>query len=132
MATRGAIITILITDDDAEDREILREAIDAIDPAIEVVEAADGDSALKFLGNHSQPSLIMMDINMPLRDGFETLKEIKKRGNLIDIPVVMYSTSGSTGDVEKCKRLGAANFVVKPDSFEGLLGLLQPIIRSLV
>jgi CheY-like chemotaxis protein len=130
LATRHPIKTILITDDDSEDREILREAIETIDPAIKVIEAADGDGALLWLLTKVRvlPDLVLMDINMPLKNGFDALKEIKKSKKLMEIPVVMYSTTSNMRDMLRCKELGAKEFLVKPDSFEGLLKLLRPII----
>jgi CheY-like chemotaxis protein len=125
-------MTILITDDDSEDREILRTAITEIDPQIRIIEVGDGNHAMKWLAKKkaSLPDLILMDINMPLKDGFQTLREIKKDDALRDIPVVMYSTSSSAKDMTNSTALGAKHFLVKPDNFEQLLVILQPVIDS--
>lgn len=95
--------TVLCVDDDEDDREIVCAVINEIDPTYNVVHAENGRKAYQYLTDAKQkgdfPCLIILDINMPVMDGKETLVEIKKDGVLQQIPVAMFSTSSSMDDV---------------------------------
>ena len=94
--------TVLCVDDDADDREIVGSVINEIDPTFKVVHAENGFEAHSYLNNVKKtgdfPCLIILDINMPVMDGKETLVELRKDDVLKKIPVAMFSTSTSQAD----------------------------------
>ena len=95
--------TILFIDDDPEDVELMREALESIDPATHVIETANGLEGLAKLKGmrHTEeglPCLIVLDINMPRMNGRETFQSIKEDSNLSSIPLVVLSTSDNNND----------------------------------
>ena len=125
-------MVVLIVDDDHEDCELFNEAIHEIDPAIKCWTARDGRQALNFLTTELivLPDYIFLDINMPLMNGKDTLIEIKKNTRLRDIPVVMYSTTSDTKEIQGYYKLGAYDFLIKPNNFNRLVEALTSIIIS--
>lgn len=126
---------VLLVDDDATDRELFREAIHLSGRNCSVAEAANGEEALSALGNGRLPHLIILDLNMPVKDGRETLQEIKSNSHLKCIPVCVMSTSSAHFDVQSAYANGASLFLVKPHDFRqlteminSLLGLFQQFV----
>jgi CheY-like chemotaxis protein len=126
------LMVILIVDDDNEDCELFYEAINEIDAAIKCWTARDGRQALTFLTKEIviPPDFIFLDINMPVMNGKDTLMEIKKNTRLRDIPVIMYSTTSDTKEIQGYYRLGAHDFLIKPNNFNKLVEALSSIIVS--
>lgn len=119
---------ILAVDDDSEDFEFFRDAIQEIDSSIVILRATNGQEALHLLENHIlMPDYIFLDINMPLMDGKACLQEIKKIDRLKEIPIIMYSTTSNQTEIKQYKTLGA-NFLVKPDRFSHLVKSLMFIL----
>ena len=112
--------TILWADDDPDDLLLMREILVQSEDKFNLVEVNDGKEALSFLEaakyDHSLPCLIILDINMPVLDGKETLTRIKKDPALQHIPVVMFTTSNSELDKLFCQRLGT-KMITKPPSY---------------
>jgi CheY-like chemotaxis protein len=109
---------ILCVDDDPDDRNFLCAAVQKADPTIQVIEAHNGVEALDYLNKAKQegitlPCLIVLDINMPLMDGKQTLVKIKSDPDLKDLPVVMFSTTSNPLDYELFRRQGVM-LVTKP------------------
>lgn len=124
--------TIAIVDDDADDREIIRDAFEANGNAIDYIFLENGDRLMQFLESSaadSLPSLILIDLNMPGKDGREALKEIKGNSRFIAIPTIVFTTSSSARDKHTTYNLGANCFITKPDTFNKLVELSQSIIR---
>lgn len=106
---------ILIVDDDADDREMLRDAIHDLDGEIECKFAGNGEDALHFLDmSKAKPDLIFLDLNMPRLNGKQFLHEVKRHFQYASIPVVIYTTSKLKEDREETKKLGATYFITKP------------------
>jgi len=123
---------ILIVDDDTDDREIIRDAFEAALPEQEYVFIENGDKLLEYLTESSEeniPSLIMLDLNMPGKDGRETLKEIKSHHRLQQIPTIVFTTSSSIRDKQIVYNLGANCFITKPDTFNKLVELTTSISK---
>lgn len=117
---------ILIVDDDTDDREIIRDAFANAENDYEYVFLENGDKLLEYLSSidaHTFPSLIMLDLNMPGKDGRESLKEIKSDKRLHSIPIIVFTTSSSQRDKTMSYDLGANCFVTKPDTFNDLVEL---------
>lgn len=108
---------VLCVDDDPDDQVLVKETIQQLNPSMEVVSALNGVEALQFLDGAKErgelPSLVILDINMPLMDGKQTLTQIKKDKALEAMPVVMFTTSSSPLDKLFCEKHGV-KFVTKP------------------
>ncbi len=127
-------ITILVADDDPDDRLLILDAMRESHPQNEVVFVEDGEELLEYLrqesryvGGAPRPKLILLDLNMPRKDGREVLREIKADPNLRRIPVLVFTTSSSEKDVHSSYDLGANSFITKPVSFDGLLSVLRSL-----
>jgi two-component system response regulator len=121
-------IFILIAEDDADDRYLLSSAFqengftDDLHFVENGVELMDHLNGLLEKGNEGQlPQLILLDLNMPKKDGREVLKEIKKHPSLKKIPVIIFSTTNNELEMKRCYELGANSYITKPNSFEHLL-----------
>ena len=122
--------SIVIVDDDADDREIIRDAFEATIEGQEYIFIENGDRLLDYLSEQSDasiPSLIMLDLNMPGKDGRETLKEIKTDSRFQHIPTIVFTTSSSQRDKQIVYDLGANCFITKPDTFKKLIDLATSI-----
>ncbi|HVE61715.1 MAG TPA: response regulator [Chitinophagaceae bacterium] len=124
--------TVLCVDDDADDREMVSDAIRKIDPSVNIVHAEDGKVALDYLSNVKSndelPCLVIMDINMPKMDGKEALAHIKKDSRFNELPVVILSTSGNAIDKLYCNNYGV-QFITKPYSFSRLRNEIESVLR---
>jgi CheY-like chemotaxis protein len=132
-------ITILMADDDDEDRELTREALECSRLANDMRFATDGRDLLDYLrreGRYADPAvdapvpgIILLDLNMPKMDGREALAEIKADANLRKIPVVVLTTSKDEEDVMRTYDLGVNSFITKPVTFAGLVEVMQTWTR---
>lgn len=132
-------LTILICDDDEDDRMLTQQALEDahISNALRFVE--DGEQLLDYLyqrgrfagetGKAPRPGLILLDLNMPNMDGREALQRMKGDPGLIDIPVVVLTTSGLDADVIRSYRLGVNSFITKPVTFTGLVEAMNVLGR---
>ncbi|MEM9855739.1 MAG: response regulator [Bacteroidota bacterium] len=128
-------ITILMADDDPDDQLMAQEAFEENRMANALAFVNDGQELLDYLkheGKYNQtnaprPGLILLDLNMPKKDGRTALKEIKADPNLKRIPVVVLTTSKSDEDVLKSYDLGVSSFITKPVSFESLIEVTREI-----
>ncbi len=115
---------ILYVDDDADDREFLSETITDANPSVKVVVAQNGLEAINYLESRTEnknnlPSLVILDLNMPVLNGRETLLILKSESNTREIPVVVFTSSRSPADEAFCKRFGVDMFT-KPHSHKEL------------
>ena len=124
---------ILIVDDDLDDREIIRDAFMSNHKNHrEYVFIENGDLLLQYLeeaDNEKSPALIMLDLNMPGKDGREALKEIKESERFRHIPTVVFTTSSSQKDMQVSYDLGANCFITKPDTFNKLVEITNSIVQ---
>jgi len=125
------IMTILYVDDDADDRQIFKEALAGIDPHHLCVTARDGLDALSRLAEGPLPDVIFLDINMPLMDGKTCLRELRSHRQTANIPIVMFTTSHNPEEKEICQKLGATDFQFKPVSYKEMKNMLVTILLSL-
>ncbi|MEO7398936.1 MAG: response regulator [Ilumatobacteraceae bacterium] len=113
-------LAILLVDDDAGDCRLVQESLKDSKRASSLHVVNSGDEALAYLrktAREGRPDLVLLDVNMPGKDGFETLKEIRGESALTDLPVVMLTTSTADEDIAESYRLHANCFVSKPTSF---------------
>jgi CheY-like chemotaxis protein len=127
------IKNILLVDDDLDDVDFFREALNNVDSLIDFHSAKNGLKALEFLrtAQAGTPDLIFLDINMPEMNGWRCLSELKITAPLKQIPVIMYSTSAIKSDEEKALSLGAIGLYQKPERMEELKRLLRTVIGDL-
>lgn len=105
---------ILIVEDDIDDQILFIETIHSIDPFFECDTVGNGAEGINYLLNtNTLPSLILLDLNMPLMNGYEFLENIKKMDAFKNIPVTIFSTSNAPQDIERTRRLGAKSFFKK-------------------
>ena len=114
--------TLLLVDDDPDDRLLFSEVIQEIDEDIKIAFATNGAEALQMLQdtNTLMPEIIFLDLNMPKMNGKQCLKQLKKNPLLSSIPVIIYSTSTATEDIDDSMNLGADYFLVKPITMKEL------------
>ena len=126
-------IEVLLVEDSAGDVRLTREALKDAKVHISLNVAADGIEAMAFLErqgahvNAPRPDLILLDLNLPKKDGREVLKEIKENAALKSIPVVILTTSSSSEDVLNSYRLHANCYITKPVALDGFLTVVQSI-----
>jgi CheY-like chemotaxis protein len=128
-------ITILMADDDEDDRELARDALQDARLANDMRFAVDGQDLMDYLrreGRYADPSadaprpgIILLDLNMPKKDGREALAEIKSDAALRRIPVVVLTTSKDEADVLRTYDLGVSSFITKPVTFAGLVEVMR-------
>lgn len=109
--------TILHVEDDEDDREFLSDAVKKVDPAVDIIMLVDGQQALEYLNklNHevTQPSLIVLDLNLPFIDGKEVFKKIRQNSFLDNVPVIVFSSGEHPGDKALFSKLGI-EYITKP------------------
>jgi CheY-like chemotaxis protein len=127
-------ITILVADDDADDREMTREAFEECRLANELRFVEDGVELMDYLcrrnrytdpASSPRPGLILLDLNMPKKDGREALSEIRANPLLKHIRVVVMTTSKADEDILRTYDLGAASYVTKPVTFPALVEVIK-------
>jgi CheY-like chemotaxis protein len=138
MHQRGQPITIVIADDDADDRLMAQEALEEARLANTLHCVEDGEELMDYLCRRGQyttlrhaphPGLILLDLNMPRKDGREALQEIKADPALRRIPVVVLTTSKAEEDILRSYDLGVSSFIVKPVAFESLVEVMKALGR---
>lgn len=125
-------LSFLIVDDDNDDRDFFCEAVEEIYPGSVCLRAENGKDCLRLLGRTGTvlPNFIFLDLNMPLMDGKTCLAELKRNGGLMNIPVVIYTTSNHRTDREETDKLGSAYYLVKPTSYKGLCEGIKGAIEA--
>ena len=124
--------TILCIDDDDDDATLLENAVENYHPGINFLKSYGGNEALDLLHRlESLPDLILLDVNMPLMNGFDCLKKLRERSRFENIPVFMISTSASPRDVSRALENGAQKFLTKPNSFGKISEMVNEIIDEI-
>ncbi len=121
--------SIYIADDDSDDVFFVERAIRQLDLDISLRHFINGRELLRELESKQDalPNVIVLDLNMPIMDGKETLRNIRQNGELSSLPVVILSTSTFGGEKEDCLFSGANNYYVKPYSFARYLEIFQQV-----
>ena len=130
-------LIILIAEDDPDDRLLAKEALDESRLVNDVHFVKDGEELLDYLHRRGEymedsvprPGVILLDLNMPRKDGREALSEIKRDAKLRRIPVVIMTTSKAEEDVLRSYDLGVNSFIVKPVTFEALVDVMRTLGR---
>jgi len=135
---RKRTITILIADDDPEDRMLAEDALNESRLVNDIRFVEDGEDLLDYLQrrgkytdkrNSPRPGLILLDLNMPRMDGREALERIKQDEDLRRIPVVVLTTSKAEEDIYRTYDLGVNSFITKPVTFDSLVDIMKVLGR---
>jgi CheY-like chemotaxis protein len=138
MSTTNKALTILLADDDEEDRVMTIEALREHRVANDIRTVADGQELVDYLFRRGAytapedapvPGLILLDLNMPKKDGREALAEMKTDTTLRSIPVVILTTSRAEEDIVRTYDLGVNSFISKPVTFSGLVQAMDVFSR---
>lgn len=136
MSNAGNPITIVIAEDDPDDRFLAKEALEEsrlhniirfVEDGEELMEYLRREGRYKDLPDGPRPGLILLDLNMPRKDGREALREIKGDKLLRQIPIVVLTTSKSDEDIVRSYDLGVNSFITKPVTFEGLVEVMRTL-----
>lgn len=119
---------ILLIDDDEDEYEIFLSALKKTDAPFDFISADCCEKALDIL-KHVNPDFIFIDLNMPRINGMTCLEEIKKINKISHVPVYMYSTGINASDGQKALQLGAADYIIKPNSISTLSSILKKILN---
>jgi CheY-like chemotaxis protein len=128
-------IIILMADDDDDDYMLTQKALKKSKLLNTLCRVSDGEELLEYLRGEGRyegvacerPGVILLDLNMPKKDGREALKDIKSDPNLRDIPVVVFTTSKAEEDVYRSYQLGVNSFITKPVTFQSLIQVMQTL-----
>jgi two-component system, chemotaxis family, response regulator Rcp1 len=127
---------ILLVEDNAGDVRLTREALREAEVAVDLVAVPDGDQALEFLrGEGARPDLILLDLNLPRRDGREVLEIVKQDPELRLIPIIVLTTSNAPHDINACYERHANCYIVKPlelDAFSELMATIRSFWMGVV
>ena len=129
----GRVVEVLLVEDDPQDVELMREALKEGKVLINLHEVEDGVKALAYLRREApyeqavRPDVILLDLNLPRKDGREVLREIKSDERLKRTPVVILTTSNAEADVLKTYGLGANCYITKPVGLEAFTKVVQVI-----
>lgn len=138
MDRRKTPVTILMADDDEEDRLLTRDALEEARLVNDLRFVVDGEELIDYLSTRGKfappaeaprPGLILLDLNMPRKDGREALEEIKSNPAWRHIPVVVLTTSKAEEDILRSYDLGVNSFVVKPVTFQGLVEAMRTLAK---
>lgn len=122
-------IPILIADDDLDDCKMIEEAFQESRLLNKLSFVHDGEALLTYLNQNPLPGLILLDLNMPKKDGREALQEIKNNPNFRHIPIIVLTTSQAEEDIFRTYNLGVNSFITKPVSFAGLVQIMRELGR---
>jgi CheY-like chemotaxis protein len=129
-----SVVTIVMADDDPDDRELARDAFNECRLANKVHFVEDGEELMDYLLRRNKyqtmpetplPALILLDLNMPRKDGREALREIKAHPDLKRIPIVVLTTSKAEEDILRTYDLGVNSYITKPVTFESLVDTVK-------
>ena len=120
---------ILLVDDDADDQVYFKDAINELSETLKCEIANNGREALDYIETPPLPDCIFLDLNMPVMNGYECLAYLKTEERYKHIPVVIFTTSKNSHDIDIVRRLGASLFFTKPTNFKTLCTKLKTILN---
>lgn len=127
-------VVILCAEDDPDDRTLIKDAMEEVRLINELHFVENGEELMDYLHRRGEyqklskiklPGLILIDLNMPKKDGFEAIKEIKSDPSLRKLPIVVLTTSKAEEDIVRTYNLGANSYITKPVTFENLVNVVK-------
>ena len=129
---------ILIAEDDEDDQFLLKAAFKEISREMELVFVENGIELLNYFKKYdarivdSLPALLVVDLNMPKKNGKEAIKELIEKDYFRTFPTIIFSTTGNEIEKSRCKELGINDFFVKPSNYEALLSIVSQFMEMAV
>ncbi|MEO5335093.1 MAG: response regulator, partial [Magnetococcus sp. YQC-5] len=120
--------TILVVDDDDRNRQAICKILQG--RVRQVLTAADGAAAVRLLETQHQVDLVLMDIMMPILDGYQAMRTIRRQGRFVNLPIIALTAKAMPGDREHCLEAGASDYLPKPVHAEQLFGLMQELLKT--
>jgi CheY-like chemotaxis protein len=124
------IKNILLADDDQDDVDLFRSAVDETCSKLSVTVAMDGTKLMKLLDNSPAPDAIFLDLNMLGKSGKDCLEEIRSQAKFDDIPVMILSTTSRKSEIDHCLNNGADHYFVKPNSYNELKNIIKELCNG--
>jgi len=118
---------ILVVEDNEDNRQIIRDLLTSV--GYELIEAADGMEGVA-MAQHHRPDLILMDVQLPVMDGYEATRQIRTVPELADVPIIAVTSYALSGDEAKTREAGCDGYVAKPFSPRQLLAKLREFLRD--
>ena len=131
---KSGSVDILLVEDNPGEVKLITKALAGTDIRPEVQHVGDGVEAMQYLHNEPpfenspKPGIIILDLNLPRKDGKSVLKEIKSDPKLTRIPVIIFSSSDAPQDISACYDLGANSYVVKPRDLDSMTGTISSLV----
>lgn len=123
-------VTIFYVDDDRDDLEVFTSIVDDLNEGFTIHTITDGYKAMYALDNPPPtPNILFLDLNMPGKNGFEVLQEIREDKGLKDLPIVILSTSDDEGTIARCYNMGASYYIAKATNYEELKKSIDHALR---
>jgi CheY-like chemotaxis protein len=121
---------ILLAEDDDDDFNLFNSALLSLYSSIEVLRTKNGIMLSSLIETSIIPDIIVLDLNMPFKNGATCLQEIKSKEHLKEIKVIIYTTSGNTKEIEACYNAGADFYLVKPVSFPSIIQQFNDLFNN--
>lgn len=122
---------VLLVEDNPDDVIMIREAFEQSLTPIQLYVVSNGEQAIKFVRRTDtdalRPSLILLDLNLPIRNGLDVLAELKSDTEFLSIPIVVLTTSQSPNDIQQCYSLHANAYIIKPPDFDGYADVIKQV-----
>lgn len=129
----GKIFNILLVEDDPADADLIQECLEDMSLDVKLNIVNDGAKAIAYISRQhpyskvALPDLILLDLNLPKKNGREVLKELKEDSLLKHIPVLVLTSSSAEDDINMSYSLGANSYIIKPGGFEQFVNVIQAI-----
>ena len=122
-------VNILLADDDGDDCLLFQDAFDELDLSAALTTVHNGEQLMQLLLNSPElPDILFLDLNMPRKNGFECLSEIKQNEKLKQLPVIIFSTSFEPDIVDLLHKNGAQHYICKPNEYGILLKVIHQVV----
>ena len=122
---------VLLVEDNPDDVIMIREAFEQSLTPIQLYVVSNGEQAIKFVRRTDtdalRPSLILLDLNLPIRNGLDVLAELKSDTEFLSIPIVVLTTSQAPNDIQQCYSLHANAYIIKPPDFDGYADVIKQV-----
>lgn len=124
-------LTIVLADDDQDDHYLFTHAIKEFNPEVNILQAFDGVQLLELLNDEDRqlPDIVFLDLNMPMKNGMDSLKEIRETERTRDLPIVICSTADSENNINMAFNFGANLYLQKPYSLTQLVSSMKVILN---
>jgi len=122
---------VLLVEDNPDDVIMIREAFEQSLTPVQLYVVSNGEQAIKFVRRTDtdalRPSLILLDLNLPIRNGLDVLAELKSDTEFLSIPIVVLTTSQAPNDIQQCYSLHANAYIIKPPDFDGYADVIKQV-----